>query len=121
MVIFIRNYDETTIFFCILEECAESIDDLKECITLYGPYKMAKILYSLDILNSTRFSILSNLKLSKVHLASVLVDQLLQAMKERKKYVAFLDLLKREPSLVHVYYKMSFLSKSKFCSYTYAS
>ena len=74
---------------------------------------MAKKLHSLDILNSTSFSMLSNLQgLSHIHLTSVLVDQLSQDIKERKKYVALLDFLSKEPSLVYLYYKISFLSES---------
>ena len=73
---------------------------------------MAKKLHSVDILNSISFSILFNLqKLSNNHLASVLVNELSQDIKERKKFIAFLDTLKKEPSLAYIYYKISFLSK----------
>ena len=97
----------------ITDEFAESKDDLKESIMLYGPYKMARTLHSLDILNSISPFILSNLpQLSSIHLASLLVEKLSQDIQERKKYVAFQHFLKREPSLIHVHYKMSRLSKS---------
>ena len=106
------NY-ETIHNFYVIGEYSESTDDLKESVVLYGPYNMAKKLRSLDILNSTSFSNLSNLlELSNIHLASVLVDQLSQDIKEEKKYIALLDFLKKEPSLVYLYYKITFLSKS---------
>ena len=99
--------------FCITDEFAESKDDLKESIMLYGPYKMARTLHSLDILNSIGPFILSNLPhLSNIHLASLLVEELSQDIQERKKYIAFQHFLEREPSLIHIHYKMSFLSKS---------
>ena len=108
------NYHEIMkLPFCITDEFAESKDDLKESIMLYGPYKMAKTLHSLDILNSKSQFMLSNLPhLSNIHLASLLVEELSQNIKERKKYVAFQHFLEREPSLIHIHYKMSFLSKS---------
>ena len=99
----------------ITDEFAESKDDLKESIKIYGPYKMATTLHSLDIINSISISqfMLSNLQhLSNIHLASLLVEKLSQDIQERKKYVAFQHFLKQEPSLIHIYYKMSFLSKS---------
>ena len=75
---------------------------------------MAEKLRSLDILNSASFSRLTNIQglVSHTHLASVLVDQLSQDIIEKKKYVELLHLLKKEPSLVYLYYKISFQSMS---------
>ena len=112
MFIFGGNY-ETIYNFYAIGEYTGYTDDLKESIVLYGPYNMAKKLRSLDILNSTSFSKLSNLlELSNIHLASVIVDQLSQDIKEKKKYIGLLDFLKKEPSLVCLYYKITFLSIS---------
>ena len=72
---------------------------------------MAKTLHSLDILNNISFIKVSNLQLSNIHLASVLVEELSQDIKERKRYVAFLNFLKKEPSLAYVNYRIFFLSK----------
>ena len=106
------NY-ETAYHFYVLGEYTESTDDLKESIVLYGPYNMAKKLHSLDILNTASFYRLSNLQgLSHTHLASVLVDQLSQDIKEKMKYVELLHFLKKEPSLVYLYNKITFLSMS---------
>ena len=88
------------------------MDDLKKSITFYGPYTMAKTLHSLDILNSKSFSMLSNLQeLSNIHLTSLLVEELSQDIRERKKYFAFVNFLKSEPSLINLYYKILFQSK----------
>ena len=48
----------------ITDEFTESKDDLKESIKIYGPYKMATTLHSLDIINSISISqfMLSNLQ-----------------------------------------------------------
>ena len=75
---------------------------------------MAEKLHSLDILNSASFSRLTNIQglVSHTHLASVLVDQLSLDIKEKKKYVELLHLLKKEPMLVYLYYKITFLSMS---------
>ena len=100
-----------------LEEYTESTEDLKESFTLYGPYKMAKTLNALDILNSGTFIRASNLQaLSDTHLASVLVDELSQDTKEHEKYTAFLIFLEKETSLLYVHYKMSFISKYLYLS-----
>ena len=105
---------ETKYVLNVVEEYTECTDDLKESIIFYGPYKLAETLHSLNII---RFYKLPKLQeLSNIHLASVIVDQLSQDIKERKKYLAFLNFLKREPSLSYIYYKMSFLSKSKYTS-----
>ena len=73
---------------------------------------MAKELHSLRILNSISFSMLSGLQdLSNKHMASILVKDLSQDIRETKKYIAFLELLRKEPSLDYVCYKMHFLSK----------
>ena len=108
-----RNYD-TAYHYNVIGEYTESTDDLKESIVLYGPYNMAEKLRSLDILNSASFSRLSNLQglVSHSHLASVLVEQLSQDIKEKKKYVGLLHFLNEEPSLVYLYYKITFLSMS---------
>ena len=99
--------------FYITDVFVESKDDLKESITLYGPLKMATKLHSLDILNSISLFKLSNsTQLSNIHLASLLVEELPQDIQETKKYVAFQKFLKREPSLIHIHYKMQFLRKS---------
>ena len=95
-----------------IEEYAESMDDFKKSITLYGPYTMAKTLHSLNILNSKSFSMLSNLQeLSNIHLTSLLVEELSQDIRERKKYFAFIHFFKSEPLLINLYYKMLFRSK----------
>ena len=73
---------------------------------------MAKELHSLGILNSITFSMLSGLQdLSNQHIASILVKYLSQDIRETKKYIAFLELLRNEPSLNYVCYKMHYLSK----------
>ena len=67
--------------------------------------KIALKLHSLNILNSKRFKLLFNLQgLPKTQLASVLVEQLSQDIKHKKKYDAFLSYLKMENS--HVYYEI---------------
>ena len=102
---------ETNCFY-IIGEYIDTADDLKESITIYGPYKLAKKLHSLDIMDCNSFSMLSNLQaLSNIHLASVVVDQLSQNIIQRKKHVAFLDFIQREPTLVFIYNKLYFLSK----------
>ena len=74
---------------------------------------MAKTLHALDILNSGSFIKVSNLQaLSNTHIASVLVDQFSQDTKEHEKYMAFLFFLENEKSLLYIYHKMYFLSKS---------
>ena len=108
--IFLQSSTET-IIFCV-EQYAKNTDELKESITLFGPYKMAKILHSLDILNTISYVKLSNLgKLSNIHLASVLVEELSQHIKDGKKEVAFLMFLKKEPRLAYVYHKIFYLGK----------
>ena len=95
-----------------IEEYAKITDELKESITLYGPYKLAIILHSLDILNSTSYVKLSHLEeLSNIHIASVLVEELSQHLKDRNKNAAFLEFLKKEPRLVYVYNRILVLSK----------
>ena len=74
---------------------------------------MAKTLHSLDILNPVSYSMLYKLQgLSYIHISSVVVEELSQDIKEKNKYIAFLDFLKRESSLHFLYHKISFLSKS---------
>ena len=74
---------------------------------------MAEKLHSLDIINSASFSMLSNIQgLSHTHLSSVLVDQLSQDIKEKRKYVGLLNFLKKEASLGYLNYKITFLSMS---------
>ena len=98
--------------YFFIEEYAKSIDEFKESITLYGPYKLAKILHSWDILNTISYIKLSHLEeLSKIHLASVLVEELFQHIKDRKKNAAFLEFLKKEPRLAYVYNRIFLLSK----------
>ena len=73
---------------------------------------MIKTLHSLDIINPVNYFLLHKLQgLSNIHISSVLVEELSQDIKENKKYIEFLDFLKRESSLQFVYYKMSLLSK----------
>ena len=99
-------------FSIIIEEYAEITEDLKESIAYFGPYKMAETLHSLDIMNNISYTKLSNLQqLSKIHLASVLVEELSQDIKKRKKYVVFLNFFKKEPSLAYVNYRIFFLRK----------
>ena len=74
---------------------------------------MSKKIYSLDILNPKSYSMLYKLQgLSNIHISSVLVEELTQDIKEKNKYIAFLDFLKRESSLDFLYQKIYFLSKS---------
>ena len=75
---------------------------------------MAEKLHSLDILNSASFYRLTNLQglVSHTHLASVLVDQLSLDIQQKRKYVELLIFLKKEPSLVYLYNKITFLSMS---------
>ena len=74
---------------------------------------MAKKMHSLDILDSASFSMLSNLHgLSNIHLASVLVEQLSQDIKEKNNYVALLDFLIKLSSLVYLYNRITFRSES---------
>ena len=73
---------------------------------------MAKILHSLDILNTMSYIKLSHLEgLSNIHLASILVQELSQDIKDRKKDAAFLEFLKKEPKLAYVYNRIFFQSK----------
>ena len=109
--VYFRGNYETVYNLYVIGEYTESTDDLKESIVLYGPYNMAEKLCSSEIFNSASFSRLSNLQgLSHTHLASVLVDKLSQDIKEKRKYVGLLNFLKNEPSLVYLYYKITFLS-----------
>ena len=75
---------------------------------------MAETLHSLDILNSASFYRLTNLQglVSPTHFASVLVDQLSLDIQQKRKYVELLHFLKKEPSLVYLYNKITFLSMS---------
>ena len=83
---------------------------------------MAKILHSWDILNTISYIKLSHLEgLSNIHLASILVQELSQDIKDRKKDAAFLDFLKKEPRLAYVYNRIFILSKFFVYIYNYKS
>ena len=94
-----------------LEEFIQSKEELKEFFAFFGSFKMVEKLHSLNILSSNKFEELSNLQgLTNIHLASVLVEELSDDVKDNKKYKLLLDYLKLENT--HVYYEILRQSKS---------
>ena len=63
---------------------------------------MAVRLHSLNILNSKNFKRITNLKrVSNVHLASIMVEELSHDLKDQNKFRTFLHFLKSEHILMY--------------------